>query len=57
MALYKSRSKNLTIIKDKTVIRFYNGQCETKDKAIMKIIEDYAKSVPEVRIQEIKSGE
>lgn len=57
MAIFKSRSKNLTIIKDKNVIKFFDGTLETSDKAIIKIVEAYAKSIPEARIHEIKGGE
>lgn len=57
MAVYKARPKNLTLIKDKTVITFNGGLYETSDKSIIKIIEGYAKSIPELMIQEIKSGE
>lgn len=57
MAVYQSRSKNLQIIKDNTVIKFSDGRYETSDKNIIKIIESYAKSIPEVKIREIKGGE
>lgn len=57
MATYRSTSKNLIIATDKTVIKFAGGIYETTDKSKIKIIEHFAKAIPEVNIKEIKGNE
>lgn len=57
MATYRSTSKNLIIATDKIVIKFAGGIYETADKNKIKIIEHFAKAIPEVNIKEIKGGE
>lgn len=57
MATYISTAKNLVIIKDKVIVKFAGGRYETGDKAVMKVIESYAKAIPEANIKEIKGGE
>jgi len=57
MATYVSTVKNLVLIKDKIQIKFAGGRYETGDKNIIKIIDSFAKSIPEAKIKEIKGGE
>lgn len=57
MATYISTAKNLVIVKDKVIVKFAGGRYETGDKAVMKVIESYAKAIPEANIKEIKGGE